>query len=122
MGYSGGLNNANNPLANGIFMTLYDLMIAFVVAMFGLLIWQNAGFRDHVVGLAKQHCEHMDVQLLDDTVSLLSLRLKRDKRGNFALSRRYEFTFTSTGDGRYSGELTMHGRRLDKVELAPHRV
>lgn len=103
-------------------MTIYDLMIAFVVGIAGLLIWQNAGFRDRAISLAKQHCEHMNVQLLDDTVSLLSLRLKRDKRGNFALARRYEFEFTATGDQRYRGDLTLMGSRLYDVNLEPHRI
>ncbi|MBU3069300.1 DUF3301 domain-containing protein [Aestuariicella sp. G3-2] len=103
-------------------MTIYDLMIAFAVGLIGLLIWQNAGFRDRAIGLAKQHCEHMDVQLLDDTVSLLSLRPKRDKRGNFSIARRYEFEFTATGDYRYRGEMTLMGKRLYDVELEPHRI
>ncbi len=102
-------------------MTIYDLMIAFALGLVGLMIWQNAGFRDRAVGLARQHCEHMNVQLLDDTVSLISLRPRRDKRGNFKLARRYEFEFTATGDQRYHGELTLMGRQLSTIELAPHR-
>ena len=103
-------------------MTIYDLMIAFGIGCIGLLIWQNAGFRDRAIGLAKQHCEQMNVQLLDDTISLMKLRLKKDRRGNIAVARCYEFEFTSDGDRRYRGELTLHGTRLDRVELAPHRV
>ncbi|MGH1372169.1 MAG: DUF3301 domain-containing protein [Cellvibrionaceae bacterium] len=103
-------------------MTIYDLMIAFGVGCIGLLIWQNAGFRDRAIALAKQHCEQMNVQLLDDTISLMKLRLKKDRRGNFAVSRSYEFEFSSDGDRRYHGKLTLHGIRLDHVELEPHRV
>ncbi len=103
-------------------MTIYDLMIAFGVGAVGLLIWQNAGFRDRAIALAKQHCEQMNVQLLDDTISLMKLRLKKDRRGNLAVSRCYEFEFSSDGDRRYHGKLTLHGIRLDHVELEPHRV
>ena len=103
-------------------MTLPDLMIAFAIAVVGGVIWQNAGYRDRAIGLAKQHCERMDVQLLDDTISLTKIRLKRDGRGNIALSRHYEFEFTATGDRRYQGKMTLFGSRIDNVELEAHRV
>ncbi|MAZ89201.1 MAG: hypothetical protein CL693_16350 [Cellvibrionaceae bacterium] len=103
-------------------MTLYDLMIAFALGCLAMLIWQNAGFRDRAIQLAKQHCERMDVQLLDDTIALTKLRLKKDRRGNIAVSRSYEFEFTSTGDRRYQGSLSLHGKKLDNVDLEPHRV
>ncbi len=103
-------------------MTLQDLMIAFALACVAILIWQNAGFRDRAIRLAKQHCERMDVQLLDDTIALTKLRLKKDARGNIAIARCYEFEFTSTGDRRYQGLLSLHGTKLDDVELEPHRV
>ena len=103
-------------------MTLYDLMIAFGVALLGFFIWENAGYRDRAIAIAKQQCEHQDVQLLDDTIALLSVKLKRDARGNFAVTRSYEFEFTSTGDQRYHGQLILHGKRLLHVELQPHRI
>lgn len=103
-------------------MTLYDVMIAFAVGLAGLLLWQNAGVRERATGIAKQHCQQMDVQLLDDTVSLVSLRPHRDKRGNFHIARRYEFEFTATGDFRYRGELTLLGQHLYDLKLEPHRI
>lgn len=103
-------------------MTLYDVMIAFAVGLVGVLLWQNAGVRERATGIAKQHCQQMDVQLLDDTVSLASLRPRRDRRGNFHIARRYEFEFTATGDFRYRGELTLLGQHLHDVQLEPHRI
>ena len=64
----------------------------------------------------------MDVQLLDDTISLVRWRIERDRRGNFALARYYEFEFTVTGDRRYQGQLVLFGTRVRSVELQPHRV
>lgn len=103
-------------------MTLYELMIFFVVGLVGVLLWQNAGVRERAIGIARQHCAQVDVQLLDDTVSLVSLRPRRDRRGNFYIARRYEFEFTSTGDSRYRGELTLLGHHLYDLQLEPHRI
>ncbi len=87
-----------------------------------ILIWQNAGIRDRILALAKQQCEHQQVQLLDDTVSLIKIRFKRDKRGRMGLLRFYQFEFTATGERRYQGELIMLGKRLEDFSLEPHQV
>lgn len=103
-------------------MTLFDLTIGFTLLFAAWLIWQNAGFRDRAIALAKQHCDHVDVQLLDDTICLTRLRAKRDQRGNLALSRRYEFEFTATGEQRYRGQLDLLGERLHRIELEAHQI
>lgn len=103
-------------------ITLFDLVIVTALVMIGWFIWQNAGFRDRAIGFAKQHCDSVDVQLLDDTISLVRLRIERDRRGNLALARYYEFEFTVTGDRRYRGYLTLFGSRVKSVDLQAHRV
>lgn len=103
-------------------MTLYDLMAGFTLTLIAWLIWQNAGFRDRAIALAKQHCQQVDVQLLDDTISMTKLRFKRDQRGNFALSRMYEFEFTATGEQRYRGQIELFGKRIHSIEMQPHQI
>jgi hypothetical protein len=102
-------------------MTLYDLMIAFVIGLIGLIIWQNAGFRDRALALARQQCDHRDVQLLDETVGLKKMSFGKDSRGNFGIRRVYEFEFTATGERRYRGEMSLLGIRLENVELEAHQ-
>lgn len=103
-------------------MTLYELMVAFVLVLIGIVVWQNAGFRDRALALAQQYCEHRDVQLLDETISLCGMGLGRDKRGNWGIRRHYEFEFTATGERRYQGQLVMLGQRLMDVDLQPHQI
>lgn len=103
-------------------MTLYDLMVAFVLVVIGILIWQNAGFRDRALALAQQYCDHRDVQLLDETISLCGMSIGRDKRGNWGIRRTYEFEFTATGERRYNGRMVLLGVRIMDVELQPHQV
>ncbi len=103
-------------------MTIYDLILISILLLPALLIWQNAAFRDRAMGQARRYCESMDVQLLDDTVELVSLRPGRDSRGNWGLQRSYQFAFTSSGDARYLGHLRFHGRHLISASLQPHRI
>ncbi|NHN39096.1 DUF3301 domain-containing protein [Pseudomaricurvus alcaniphilus] len=103
-------------------MTLSHLVIAFAVILVAALAWQNAGFRDRALGCARQHCERMQVQLLDETIALVRISIGRDQRGNFGLRRQYEFEFTVTGENRYRGQLRLFSRRIESIELQPHQV
>lgn len=103
-------------------MDLAQLFIVFIFVVIGILLWQNAGTRERALGLAAKYCESQDVQLLDQSVALVSMSLSKDGRGNLAIGRRYEFEFTSTGEQRYKGRLKLHGQRLKDSELDPHRM
>lgn len=86
------------------------------------------------LALVRRHCQQEDVQLLDDTLMLESLRIKRlpklavvggsnrARPSGWQLLRRYRFEFSFTGDERYAGELILAGRRLLQLQLAPHRM
>ncbi len=103
-------------------MDLQDLMLLFVVIVAAAIIWKNAGFKERAVGVAQKHCKALNLQLLDDTVSLFRLKPGRDKRGNWALERHFHFEFSSTGDERYTGHIVFHGERLQHIDLQPHRL
>ncbi len=103
-------------------MLLSDLFIVFMLVMIAAFIWQNAGLKEHALVLAKRHCKTQDVQFLDDSIALTRIKLHKDPRGNFGICRRYAFEFTATGERRYSGELSLFGRRLMNIELAPHQI
>lgn len=103
-------------------MSLNELFITFIFVLIGIALWQNAGLRERALSLAAQHCETQEVQLLDQTISLVSMGFYRDQRGNISISRRYEFEFTSTGEQRYKGRLRLGGQRLLDVSLDPHRI
>jgi hypothetical protein len=86
----------------------------FLVAL-GLVAWawySGTVVRETAVRIARRLCDSRGQQLLDETVSLLSVRLKRDGSGRVRLMRRYGFEFSDDGEHRRSGELTLLGQRL----------
>ena len=105
-----------------VIFTLFEVFIVLVLLSLGWLIWQNTGMRDRAIALARQHCEGVDVQLLDDTVSLVKVRPTRHPKGHMALMRVYEFEFSVTGERRYQGQLILKGDRLAGAKLEPHRM
>jgi len=84
----------------------------------GLGYWLSAT-RSHELARAagKRACQEAQVQLLDDTVEVIRVRVRRDPRGRLAFSRTYRFEFTDDGDRRYRGQVTVHGRHVQELVL-----
>ncbi|WP_339897411.1 DUF3301 domain-containing protein [uncultured Gilvimarinus sp.] len=94
----------------------------FVIIAVGYYWWRALQSKAVALGYAQRHCKEMDVQLLDQSVYLRRLWFKRNSRGALSLWRAFYFEFTSTGEDRYSGRVVMLGRRVEAVQLDPHRV
>lgn len=86
------------------------------ILLFGVLAltwtWLDAlRARERAIGHGHRLCKQAGVQLLDQTVSLMRLRLVRDS-GLPALARRYAFEVSLTGSDRHRGHLDLIGHRL----------
>ncbi len=101
---------------------LYDVLALAVFTAFCMLWWNAQGIKQIALRAAKDHCKKMAVQLLDEGVVLHGFWLKRDGRGSLRLWRSYNFEFTSTGNERYCGKVTLLGRFIEEVQLDPHRL
>lgn len=60
--------------------------------------------------------------MLDGYVALNKLRLKRDESGKIRIWRSFLFEFTSTGEERYDGQITLLGVKILSIQLDPHRI
>lgn len=103
-------------------LDLTDLLLAFGVFWFAWYTLQVARLKELTVQAVNQRCEADGVQLLDSTVVLRKLTLARDKNGWVRLRRIYGFEFTATGEDRNQGLVSLLGKRLELIELAPHRI
>lgn len=70
----------------------------------------------------RSYCNKMEVQMLDGYVALNKLRLRRDECGKIRVWRRFLFEFTSTGEERYNGQITLLGGKVLSIQLDPHRI
>jgi len=97
-------------------MLVQDLFIILIIALMFWAWWIDRGIKQNAFSLAKQHCEDINVQLLDDNVRLDSMSLKRNTRGSVSIQRVFKFEFTSTGERRHQGQLTMMGKKLEGID------
>lgn len=78
--------------------------------------------RELAVQQARHACQMAGVQLLDDALATECWRLKRNEQGNLSWYRRYRFEFSSDGERRYQGTLSLLGHRLVAVQMEAYRM
>ena len=101
---------------------MLDLFFIIVLLLIGFY-WSTAmKAREIAFMAANAHCQKMDVFLLDEYVALNGPWFKRDADGKVKAWRSYQFEFSSTGDERYHGKVTMLGRKVIKIQLEPYRI
>ena len=92
---------------------LFLLLLSLLV-----FIWQDSlHAREHAISQCRKSCREMDVQLLDETVALVSFRLRRVRTGQVRPLRHYRFEFSIDGHGRSTGYILLHGYRTETIHL-----
>ncbi len=99
-----------------------DVAFVTIAAAIAYHWWGATGVKERALAAAQRHCREFDVQLLDSSVMINRLWVKKDAQGYWRLWRAYLFEFTATGEDRFKGRVITLGRRIEKVELEPHRV
>lgn len=82
-----------------------------VLALLGWGFYSGTIAKEAAVQAAKRACERHRQQLLDQTVVLRRLRLRRDHSGRLRLLRLYGFEFSGDGESRHRGEVELLGQR-----------
>ena len=98
--------------------TLLILLLALV--LIGWFWIDTLRAREQARAAAALACRRTGVQLLDDTVALQHLWLRRNSAGRRVLERRYSFEFTLNGDNRLSGSVLMLGAQVQILHMEPN--
>ena len=88
-------------------------LLGLIVLAGGAWLWLDSlKARDGGIAAARAACNAEGLQLLDDTVSLASLRPVRNDDGRLLLRRVYNFEYSDTGDNRRNGSVVLLGHRV----------
>lgn len=101
---------------------LSDIIWFGLLASLAALWWHGQGIKAAALVHVKKYCEHYDIQLLDESLVLRKLWLSRNKEGVVRIQRTYFFEFTSTGEYRYRGTITLLGYKLQGVDAQTHHL
>ena len=73
--------------------------------------------REVAVRAAREACLAEELQLLDWTVTIASLKLARGEDGRLRIQRAYDFEYSDTGNNRLKGGLVLLGHRVTLLNV-----
>ena len=90
-------------------------IIIIIVILSFIWFWYNARKASEIANqVAERNCIKWNVQFLDGTVHLKSIRITRGNKGNLALKRQYQFEFNDNNI-RYYGYIVMIGYIIEST-------
>lgn len=97
------------------------IWLALLIAAGGLW-WHGQGVKAVALKRVKEYCDEHNLQLLDESLVLRKLWFSRNLKGAIGLRRTYLFEFTSTGEYRYRGTVTLLSYQLLSVDAQTHHM
>ena len=85
------------------------------------IIWfwhASMSARESANHAAREACERLQLVMLDGTVSIMRLWLRRDRSGRLRVERNYGFEYTDDGYRRLKGFVVTLGPQVTSVGLA----
>lgn len=104
-----------------MYLSLSDLVLIFAAMALVLYAWHAIGLKQKALRAVDHYCKQLDLQLLDQSLVLVSLKPLLTSQGP-AFKRRYRFEFSATGDRRHQGTIELTGSRIQKIHLDPYPV
>jgi hypothetical protein len=91
-----------------------EMSLFLLLAGFPLVAFWSAGrdAAERAIAHGRRACESAGVQWLDQSVPLVRLRLRRGPSGRLGWERQFRFEYSSGGEDRHAGLVTLHGHEL----------
>jgi len=101
---------------------MWEILALLALAVAGWLFYEALRAREAAIRVARDACKLQGLQLLDDTVQGVQLRLARDDEGVVRVRRSFVFDFSEDGVNRRSGSVVMLGGEVESMQLEPYRL
>lgn len=95
-----------------------------LIAILGIAAWiwlDGIKAREIAVAAGQQAAEKYGLQFLDESVAMTRLRAGRNSYGRMQLKRTYGFEVSDTGTERLACSVTLLGKRIEAIDIPPHR-
>jgi hypothetical protein len=102
---------------------MIDHFVLITILVLSFLCWfHGQKMKEIAYRATREHCQTVQVQMLDEYIAGNGLWLKRDKTGKIRWQRTFLFEFTSTGEQRYNGKIIMLGDQVESITMEPYRI
>jgi hypothetical protein len=92
---------------------------ATILILLGLLTWfwhWSRASHEKILKVSRAVCKEINVQFLDDSVSLTRISLAFVRQGP-SIRRQYCFEFSSSGSDRHRGDVMLLGPRIEWIRV-----
>lgn len=93
--------------------TLLLVLLALIIYLW----YETFRLREYVLNKCRQLCRESGLQLLDHTVALAALSIKKQPGGLYQLSRCYGFEYSINGTERLRGYVDLIGTRITAIRM-----
>lgn len=97
--------------------SLTGVVLLAVLAALAWFWFDSLRARELALRTGARACAGIDVQFLDQSVSVDQLRLGRDARGQLVFRRVFSFDFSASGADRRRGSIVILGRQVQSITL-----
>lgn len=94
-----------------------SVILLFLIVTIAVIWFENLRIRERIIHRCKEICRRADLQLLDQTVALVSLSLRRSPTGGVTLFRIYQFDVSEDGTDRQRAYVSVTGKEIHHVRL-----
>jgi hypothetical protein len=91
-----------------------------LIILLSAIVWfwySSIQAKEIAVFAAKIRCDSQGVLLLDQTVALHKIRLRRDRDGRLRFERSYQFEFAVDGAERFEGIIILYANRVSHYSI-----
>jgi len=103
-------------------MHLTELVMIMILAVFIWFWLESMKINEIARMIGARKCRENNVQFLDDTVQLSSIKIGKNSYGQLKLIRHYNFEFTNSELHRYKGKLSLAGKQLIEFYMDAYRL
>lgn len=101
---------------------MLDYIVFFTIVGLIWYWWNSVSAYEVAYAQAKAACARLGLQFLDDTLDVIKLRLCRHPHGYIQVCRVYEFEFSSDGNSRYKGYISLSGLKFESIDMDAYRI
>jgi hypothetical protein len=103
-----------------ICITIDPMSSLALLVVIGLLVWfwlESLKSRDVAIQVARISCRQQELQLLDGTVTLQTIRPYYRNHDDYGLKRTYTFDYSGDGISRQTGCVVLYNGRVASIVL-----
>lgn len=100
-------------------LNLFDIVLLMAIVVIAIQFWRIRAISEHAKLYLQQYCQQQQLQLI--SVARSKTRFARTA-GRLDWYNEFEFEFSSTGDDRYQGRLSMSGLKVLETDLPAYRI